>query len=253
MTDLLPPGILAAAFGIAVFAGFIKGAVGFALPLILVSGLSTIMDPRLAIAALIVPTVVANLVQAGRAGPADARAALADFWKFILAACVMVLAVTQILPRVSPRAMYLVIGVPVLVLSLIQLAGLRFRVAESARPVMDVVVGLVAGTIGGLAGNWGPPTVLYLLALNVDRARQMTVQGVVYALGSITLLLGHLQSGLLNRETLPLSAALLVPAGIGMIAGLWLGDRLDAARFRRLTLVVLVITGANLIRRGITG
>lgn len=252
-TDFLAPGTLVTAFAIATFGGFIKGAVGFALPLILVSGLTTIMDPLLAIAGLVVPTVATNLVQAMRAGPADAWSAVRDFWKFILAACGMVLVVTQILPKISPTAMYLVIGVPVLGLSLIQLAGVRFRVSPERRPVTDPAVGLMAGIIGGVAGAAGPPTVLYLLALNVERARQLTIQGVVYGLAAISLLLGHLNSGLLNRETLPFSAALLVPVGIGMALGLRLGDRLDPVRFRRLTLVILGITGANLIRRGIMG
>lgn len=253
LTDLFSPGILVFAFAIGVFGGFIKGAVGFALPLVLVSGLTTIMDPLLAIAGLVVPTVATNLVQAMRAGPADAWSAVRDFWKFILAACGMVLVVTQILPKVSPAAMYLVIGVPVLALSLIQLAGVRFQVSPERRPVTDVAVGLVAGTIGGVAGAPGPPTVLYLLALNVERARQLTIQGVVYGLAAVSLLLGHLNSGVLNRETLPFSVALLVPVGIGMALGLRLGDRLDAVRLRRLTLVMLVIVGANLIRRGIMG
>ena len=253
LTDLLSPGTLVVAFAIAVFGGFIKGAVGFALPLVLVSGLTTIMDPLLAIAGLVIPTVATNLVQAMRAGPEDALSAVRDFWKFILAACAMVLVVTQILPKVSPTAMYLVIGVPVMALSLIQLAGVRFHLSPERRPVTDVAVGLMAGTIGGVAGAAGPPTVLYLLALNVERARQLTIQGVVYGLAAISLLLGHLNSGVLNRETLPFSMALLVPVGMGMVLGLRLGDRLDAVRFRRLTLVILMIMGANLIRRGIMG
>jgi len=45
----------------------------------------------------------------------------------------------------------------------------------------------------------------------------------------------------------------LVPA----LAGLWLGfqvqDRMDQEAFRKATLVVLVVAGLNLVRRGIFG
>jgi uncharacterized protein len=95
--------------------------------------------------------------------------------------------------------------------------------------------------------------VLYLLALGTPRDRQMSVQGVIYGLGSVMLLAGHLQSGVLNARTLPFSAALVVPALLGMWLGFKLGDRFDAARFRKVTLWVLVIAGANLIRRGVMG
>jgi len=35
--------------------------------------------------------------------------------------------------------------------------------------------------------------------------------------------------------------------------GFKLGDRFDQERFRRITLLVLIIAGANLIRRGVMG
>ena len=81
----------------------------------------------------------------------------------------------------------------------------------------------------------------------------MLVQGVVYGLGSVSLLLGHLHSGVLNAETVGLSAVLMIPAYLGMQVGFWLGDRLDPDVFRNATLVVLVVAGANLVRRGIFG
>ena len=43
---------------IALFAGLVKGVVGFGLPTILISGLSTFLSPELALAGLILPTVL---------------------------------------------------------------------------------------------------------------------------------------------------------------------------------------------------
>jgi uncharacterized membrane protein YfcA len=149
--------------------------------------------------------------------------------------------------------MYMVLGVPVVVLSAIQLGGLRFRIAPEGRRRAEVLIALAAGVMGGLAGTWGPPTVLYLLALDTPKARQMVVQGVVYGLGSVTLLAGHLRSGLLNVETAQLSAMLVIPALIGMAAGLALSDRLDQEKFRKATMAVLIVAGLNLIRRGLQG
>ncbi len=250
---LLPLPLLLTACAVTLFAGFVKGAVGFAMPLIMISGMSTFLDPQIAVAGIILPIVFTNALQTFRAGYGAARAAVIEFWRYIAIVCVAIFVSAQFLTVIPGRAMYLVLGLPVTVLTLIQLAGWRFRVAPAARVRFDWGVGVLAGALGGISGTWGPPTVLYLLALDTPKARQMAVQGVVYGLGSVTLLVGHLQSGVLNRETLPLSAFLLLPAFAGMWIGFRVGDRLDQTLFRRATLAVLVVAGLNLIRRGLFG
>ena len=79
----------------------------------------------------------------------------------------------------------------------------------------------------------------------------MRVQGVVFLMGAVVLTFAHLGSGVLNAQTLPLSAVLVVPGVVGMIVGLRVHDRLDVAQFRRWTLVLLVFSGLNLVRRGL--
>ena len=74
----------------------------------------------------------------------------------------------------------------------------------------------------------------------------------VTTIGSVVLFIAHWRSGVVNAQTLPFSLFLVLPA----LVGLWLGfkaqDKLDAARFRRWTLIVLAITGLNLVRRALT-
>jgi uncharacterized membrane protein YfcA len=90
-----------------------------------------------------------------------------------------------------------------------------------------------------------------LTARATEKREQMRVQGVIFALGSVVLLASHLGSGVLRIDTLPLSFWLVVPAMIGVWLGFWLQDRFDQATFRKATLWVLLIAGANLIRRGL--
>jgi hypothetical protein len=165
----------------------------------------------------------------------------------------MILFVAQLVTHIPTQTMYLVLGIPVVVLSLIQLTGIRFHIPPNHRRAAEWGVGALAGGLGGLTGTWGPPTVLYLIALDTPKARQILVQGVVYGLGSVSLLAGHLHSGVLNAKTAPFSVILLIPAFLGMQAGFRLSDRLHPDVFRKATLVVLVVAGASLIRRGMSG
>jgi len=251
--DLMPLWAFVAAFGVTFVAGFVKGAVGFAMPLVMVSGLSLFLDPLLAVAALILPIVMSNLLQVLRFGRSEALGAIREYWRYILIVCVMILIVAQFVVLIPAQTFYLILGVPVVILSVIQLAGLRFTIPPERRGVAEWAIGLFAGALGGMTGTWGPPTVLYLIALNTPKVKQMVVQGVVYGLGAVSLLLGHLQSGILNATTAPLSAMLLIPGFLGMQVGFMLSDRLNPDLFRKATLIVLIVAGANLVRRGIFG
>lgn len=244
---------LAGATLVTIFAGFVKGAVGFALPLIMVSGMGVFIEPQLVVAGIILPIVVSNALQSLRGGLAAAGDAVREHIVYIVIVCIAIFVTAQFVTSIPPNVMYIALGIPVVVLSAIQLAGLRFTVAPGARRRAEFVIALAAGVMGGLAGTWGPPTVLYLLALDTPKARQMVVQGVVYGLGSVTLLAGHLRSGILNADTAPFSALLVLPALAGMAAGFALGDRLNQERFRKATMAILVVAGLNLIRRGLQG
>ena len=248
---LLTPFYLAAACAIAVLGGFVKGTVGFALPMILISGLGSFMQPEIALAALIVPAVVSNVWQAFRNGLDAAVESARVHWRYLVVLAVCLALSAQLVTVLSPQVMFLSLGIPVTVFAFLQLVGFRPSIPPRRRRATEVGVGVVAGGIGGISGVWGPPTVLYLTALNTPKDEQMRVQGVVYGFGAILLGLAHLKSGVFNTSTAPLSALLLLPSLLGLAIGFALQDRIDQARFRKLTLLVLVVAGLNLIRRGV--
>lgn len=238
---------------ISLFAGTVKGAIGFALPLIMVSGLSSIMDPRLALAGLIIPVVLTNLMQVFRTGIAPAVQAVRDVWRYVVIVCLSILVFAQLVPLMSQQVFYFVLGVPVVTLAVIQLAGVRMIIPPHRRGIAEYIAASLSGMLGGLAGTWGPTTVLYLLAIETPKQRQMIVQGVIYGSGAIALLVAHLYSGVLTAATATFSAALLVPAVIGMWIGFKIQDRMNQDAFRIATLVMLVLGGLNLLRKGVFG
>lgn len=104
-----------------------------------------------------------------------------------------------------------------------------------------------------MSGVWGPPTVAYLMALNTPKSEQIRIQGVIYGLGALLLVAAHLGSGILRTETISFSAILILPAMAGMWVGFKLQDRINQASFRKATLLVLLVAGLNLLRRGLLG
>lgn len=244
--------MLVIAICVATIAGVIKGMVGFAMPMIMISGLSTFLVPELALAGLIMPTVVTNVMQALRQGPAEAVGSVKKFRVFLIAGFVTLIASAQLVRVLPPQVLLLAIGAPVVVFSTMQLLGVKVQITNpSAR--IEGSIGAFAGFIGGMSGVWGPPTVLYLTALNTQKSEQMRVQGVIYGMGAVALFGAHLGSGVLRAETLPFSLLMVPPA----VAGMWVGgkvqDRIDQVTFRKVTLLVLTVAALNLVRRAFMG
>lgn len=246
----LPVGVLALTLTIGFAAGFVKGVVGFAMPMILITGLSTLMAPETALAALIGPTIVANGQQALSQGWSAAWVSTRRFWVFLAAGLVSLLISAQFVTRLSQEAMFALIGLPISLFAALQFAGWQPTLRRPTR-LVEAAVGAVAGLMGGVSGVWGPPTVAYLTAMNTAKADQIRVQGVIYFLGAVALLAAHLQSGVLGPRTWGLSVAMIAPALAGMALGLRLQSRLDQQAFRKATLVVLLLVGLNLLRRAL--
>ncbi|WP_253798417.1 sulfite exporter TauE/SafE family protein [Rhodovulum sp. P5] len=223
------------------------------MPLIMISGMSSFLPADLALAGLIFATLLTNVAQALRQGP---RAAWGSVRRYrLLIGCVIggILISAPLVPVLPDRVMLLVLGVPILAFTLSQLLGRQLILHARHRGRAEVAMGLTGGFFGGLSGVWGPPVIAYLLSFNTEKMEMVRVQGVVFLIGATTLTAAHLGSGVLNAQTIPFSAALVGPAAIGMWLGVRVQDRLPAARFRKVTLIVLSVAAANLIRRGLMG
>lgn len=237
----------------ALVAGFVKGAVGFALPMIMISVMGSFLSPELALAGLIVPTVLANLWQASRGGLVGVRTALREFRLYIVMLLLLIAGSARLVILLPDQVIFLILGIPVILFSIMQLAGWRFHIAPERRRLADVVLGSISGFVGGLSGVWGPLTVAYLTALDTPKKVQVQAIGVIFASGAIMLFFAHIASGVLTGPRLMLSVAMIAPVMVGMTLGIMVQDRLDQEKFRRATLAVLVVAGLNLVRRGLMG
>ncbi len=239
------------ALSVTLIAGLVKGIVGFALPTVMISGLGSVMAPELALAGLILPTAIANIWQALRQGVGPAWQSVRRFRVFLVAGSVMLVLAAQLVPLLSSSVLYLLIGVPVTLYAGATLMGRSLRLPPNPGKRVEAGIGILAGTMGGLTGVWGPPTVAMLTALDTEKREQVRVQGVIYGSGAILLAAAHLGSGVLRAETLPFSLAMVPPAVLGIWVGFAIQDRIDQRMFRKATLIVLLIAGVNLLRRGV--
>ncbi len=245
----LAPTAFWAAVAVTFFAGFVKGAMGFAMPLIMVSAFSAFLPPEVALAGLILPTLVTNLSQAFRQGVASAVATAVTYRRFVIGTVVFIAVSAQVFGDIPRMAYLLLLGVPVTAFAAMQLAGVPLALPLRHRNAAEWALGVVGGLYGGISGIWGPPLLVFLLSTGIGKKEMVRVQGVVFLIGAVALLAAHLGTGLASADRLAFSATLVLPAIAGMVLGYRVQDRLDQAVFRRWTQGLLVLTGLNLVRQ----
>ena len=247
--SLITPNALILITITAVFAGLVKGIVGFAMPMIFITSVTIFMSPDVALGILILPTLIGNGWQAGRQGFTAAYQALLDHRWFLGVGYTMLLVTTQMVPLVPQSLFFLYLGILVVVFASLMLIGWQ----PKGRSGTGLLIGcaLVAGVGGGLSGIWGPPTVMYLSTHNLEKQAQMRAQGVIYGLGAIILLIGHVKSGIATLPVISLGAFAILPACFGIWVGFKIQDLINQKIFRIATLSILILSGLNLIRRGI--
>lgn len=240
-----------AAMAVTLFAGFVKGVAGFAMPLIMISSFSAFLPPEQALAGLILPTLFTNISQALRQGMGAAWGSVTTYRRFLIATLGMIAVSAQFVAVIPQGLFLLLLGMPITAYALAQLTGRTLALRLEHRSRAEWILGAIGGLYGGVSGVWGPPLIVYLLSVGADKLETVRVQGVVFFLGALMLLTAHLQTGLMTGPNLWFSAVLVLPALVGQIFGQRLQDNMDQVRFRRWTQGLLVLTGVNLVWRSL--
>ena len=219
----------------------------------MVSGMSTFIDPRLAIASVVVPTFVGNMWQGLRQGHKAAWQAVVKFRVLVITTLSMIYICAQLIEGLAFQSLFLLLGVVIFTVSAVQLLGVNITLGPKQHTVGALVAGSVAGFFGAIAGTWGPPTIIYLLAIGTEKAEQVRIAGISFGLGAMVFWVAHQHSGLITPQALGLSVGLLVPMFIGLALGTYMQNRIDQAVFKRITLWVLLIASLNIMRKALMG
>ncbi|MFA3920635.1 sulfite exporter TauE/SafE family protein [Ruegeria hyattellae] len=230
-------------------AGAVKGTIGLGLPTTALGILTFSTTPRHAIALILVPMIVSNAWQVYRSG--EIRAALVRYLPFIAALVIGVWLTINLTHSVSEQTLLAILGFVVVVFVLFSTANWVPYVSERLAPQTQIILGAIAGVMGGLTAVWAPPMVIYLSARRVEKQEFVRATGLLIFFGSLPLAGGYIAQNLTDAEMLALSTFLLVPTFIGYQLGEMLRARIDQQTFRRLFLFVFLLMGLNMIRRAL--
>ncbi|MDH3704370.1 MAG: sulfite exporter TauE/SafE family protein [Alphaproteobacteria bacterium] len=246
--DLTPEMLLFAVF-VFLLAGAVKGIIGIGLPLICVPLLSGLVGPITAMALMAVPITGVNIwqmVQSGRF-----RWAVGRFWSAIPALIVGTVIGLIFLTNMEIKTLTLVVGAIVILMSLIQLFPVKFAIAERQERWMTPGIGLASGVMGGVSSFLGPLMTVYLVALRIDKDQFIGTIAMIYFISALPFFGGLALTGHLGWNELLASTAGTAVILVGVVAGQVLRKAIPPERFRRAVLAMMILIGANMIRKGL--
>ena len=236
---------------ISLFAGFVKGVVGFAMPLIMFSGFLVFLPQEKAIALIILPAFISNIFQAYGLSVLETRKFFFNYLVLIIVLFSMVYIVSQFFLIVTEKFIHLTLAILIFVFLYFQLAGIRFHILKRSK-VFQVIFGIISGFFGGISGQWGPPLVIYFLSQNLSMKQIICYQGLTYSIASLALIGGHINSGVLSIELALLSIPFILISSLGQYAGTVFRELQSTNKFRKFTLLTLFLFGVFFIFRVIS-
>jgi uncharacterized membrane protein YfcA len=230
-------------------AGFSKGVVGFGVPLIAIPIAATVLPVPVAIGLTAAPILLSNFYQAFVG--TQPLAAIRRFWLLIVTMLVGTTLGSQILTRVDQQTMSVVVGAVLVTFVAFQCLSIQPTISPRSEGMLNPLVGLASGLLGGTAGILGPPFVVYLVALRIPKDVFIGTIGLFYFVGIIPLYTTLAVTGVLARDEFILSGLACIPLFAGMFLGGWLRGRISQTIFQRALLIGILAIGINLIRRGL--
>jgi uncharacterized membrane protein YfcA len=230
--------------GITVIAGFASGLAGFAFALIATGTMLHLLPPFQA-----VPLVLASSLVAQGVSLAVLRGDVAwhKLWPFVLGGILGIPLGTELLLIADAGLFRFWLGLFLVAYSLFMLFRRAGQPIRFGGKPADFAIGVIGGIMGGFAGLSGAIPTIWCGLRGWPREEQRGIYQpyiIVIQLGSL-LWVGH---SVPMSEGFPMLFLKTLPAlVIGVWAGLHLYKRIDDVLFRRIILLMLLISGGVLI------
>ncbi|MEM7215401.1 MAG: sulfite exporter TauE/SafE family protein [Pseudomonadota bacterium] len=242
--------LLISVFAIFLFAGMVKGVLGFGLPIVTMSLLPFIMpiEKAIVISAVVQPaTNVFQLISAG-----GLRKSLKLAWPVLLLLVPGVMAGAWYLSALDGKTLLLLVGLTIVAYSMFDFLGYKIGIPATLKVPAGMVFGFVAGVFGALTALNGWAFIMYLTGLNVSRDTFRSTIALLFIVSGFLISSSFWIIGWLDKSAALLGALALLGAFPGMSIGNYFGAKISGDFFRKLILVALFGIGIMLSLQGLS-
>lgn len=226
---------------------FLKSLTGLGFSTICLGFLAVVLDIKLAILLVILPSLTSNLLvmlQSGRF-----IEALQRFWPLYLSAIPGLILGIWFLGNSDNEIPKAVLGVLLFLYGVWGLTNGLMIITKKHEKQLSLPVGFISGLANGITGSQIMPIMPYLLSLKLDRDLFVQTINSAFTLNSLIMILGLANLGIITMPMVTLSAAGILPVALGVYLGGKIRKRVSEDVFRKMVLILFLFLGLNLIAR----
>jgi uncharacterized membrane protein YfcA len=232
------PTTLAFLAATALTAGLARGFSGFGAALIFIPLASSVIDPMITAALLLIIDIVMAAPLIPRAWPIADRREVATM---LIGTLMGVPIGTFILTRTDPVSIRWMIAALVLTSLTLLMSGWRYH-GKPAAP-LATGVGLVAGVFSGVAQVGGPTVVVYWLGAAKEPALVRANIVIYFAVSAMITFTSYVVAGIMTSRALGLALLIGPVYGFGLWAGTQCFGRASETIFRRICYALIAAAG----------
>ena len=232
-------------FFIFLFAGFVKGLVGFGFPMIIVGLMSIISDLKFAISIILIPGFLSNLFQIY-----TLSSPIILFNKiriFLFSALILIPVGVNFLVNLPLFPFEKIVGFIIIIYSIFCLRGYQFPLNPGYFKIVGVIAGLLNSLLTGMTACSSMPGIVYFRAIGLVKNEIIGALGMLFFLSTLVLGLSLWWQDQLTVHSNLISLALCLPAGVGVLMGYILRKRTNERFFNIVFLMVFSLLGTYLI------
>lgn len=230
-------------------ASFLKGLTGLGFSTLCMGMLALVIDLKLAIPLVFLPSLSSNLlvmIDAGRFFEAVKR-----FWLLYLSAAPGLVVGLWILDSNDNGIPRLVLGIVMIVYGVLGLWKGILKLTSFQEKILAAPVGAVSGVINGMTGSQIMPIMPYLLSLKMDRDLFVQTINCAFTINTLIMIIGLGKLGLLTIPVVYTSATGIIPVWFGIFLGGKIRRKVSEELYRKIVLVLLLCIGIILIIKAV--
>ncbi len=223
---------------IILLASIVQGATSFGFSLLALPLLGLLFELKVVVPTLVVFSLVLNFIILLKF---KMKPQLKEIGLLALFAVICIPIGVQLLIVINESTLKLLVSVLLIAISLIMISGVKLTIKN--KNLSYIITGILSGVLNGAVSLSGPPVVVLLA--NDDKNKnefRSSLTSLFVILNIVTIAL-YLNRGLFENPELTKMVYLLPVMVVGTYIGIYLGNKIDDVKFKKVVLILLLIMG----------
>ena len=225
--------------------GFTQGVLGVGLITVVIALLSFVLDVKLTIALVLVPTLVTGFFQMINGG--NLKKIIPDVKVYLIFSTALIIPGVWLLKSLNSNLILVFIAIILFSNSALSLMNKNISIPSYQHPLSQSTMGSLNGFIIGLTSIYTMPFVFLLQSLQYPKEKAVQFMGLAFVLYSSMQLITFSSMQLIDGRTFIPSLLVTIPVVIGFFVGKKIRSYISETVFRKLFHLMLVIMSVVII------